>query len=215
MHLRHIFLYVLLWEIFICLKDATICRLYFLVIHRFVHSFTFIVTWMIKQSVLLATFRGGFLNRGYLWCKWSRLLSLKIPDANITAVFAHMNISHVSFLHDFKVFISCLCSCFELLVHFMFYWVWTKSSNLKEIFVYLTIMPFIVYFPLLPATLHPKCAWTIQIRTCSEPKPAHLENAHICLFLLCLVGFFFALLFLPYIFFYLNLTGTINVANAQ
>lgn len=65
-----IFLYV--W------KMLRFFRLYFLVIHRFVHSFTFIVTWRIKQSVLLATFRGGFLNRGYLWCKWSRLLSLEI-----------------------------------------------------------------------------------------------------------------------------------------
>lgn len=59
-------------------------------------------------------------------------------DINITAIFAHVIISHVSLLHDFKVFISCLCSRFEHLVHFTFYWVWTKSSNLNEIFVYLT-----------------------------------------------------------------------------
>lgn len=63
-------------------------------------------------------------------------------DTNITAIFAHMNISHVSFSHDVKVFISCLCACFELLVCFTFYWVWTKSSNSKEIFVYLTISTF-------------------------------------------------------------------------
>lgn len=142
MHLRHIFWYVLLWDIFICLKDATICRLYFFVIHRFVHSFTFLVTRMRKQSVLLATFRGGFLNRSYLWCKRSRLLPLEIQTQTLRP---YLNIwtSHVSFLHDSKVFISCLCSGFELLVYFyMFYWVWTKSLNLKEIFVYSTITTF-------------------------------------------------------------------------
>lgn len=64
-------------------------------------------------------------------------------DTNITAIFEHVNMSHVSFLHDSKVFISCLCSGFELLVYFyMFYWVWTKSLNLKEIFVYSTITTF-------------------------------------------------------------------------
>lgn len=133
---------------------------------------------------------------------------------NITAIFAHMNIIHGSFLHDFKVFISCLCSFFELLVHFTFYCVWTKSSNLKEILVYLTITAFYCLPSTIPTALHPKCHWTIQIRTCGEPKPA-LQCKHFFIFamLKCLV--FFALLFFPYIFPYLNLTGTINVAIAQ
>lgn len=157
-----------------------------------------------KTKCFTCHVQGGFLNQGYLWCKWSRLLTLEI-QTQILRPYLLMNMSHVSCLHDSKVFILCLCSCFELLVYFyMFYWVWTKSFKLEGNicllkYNYLLLCTF-HYYPLLyiPNVLGP-----FRLEPVVNPNQ-HTSNfkMHMSLFTFAVLKcrIFFALLYLPYIF---------------
>lgn len=116
----------------------------------------------------------------------------------VMAIFAHMNISHVSFLHDFKVFISFLCSCF-----------WTFGAfyillGLDQIIKLEGNICLLNYNYLLLFTFH--YYPTLYIPNVLGPftlEPVVNLNQHtfkmhtfLCLFLLRLnVDFFFALLF--------------------
>lgn len=140
-------------------------------------------------------------------------------DTNITAIFAHMGhvfiFTWLQGIYFMSLFRRLKFGAFYMFSRFFFllfgpnHQTWSKS-----LFTWLQL-PFIVYFPLLPAALHPTCARANQIRTNSDPKPAHLFSKTFDLFLLCWSMEFLALLILPYALFYLNLTGTINVAIAQ